>query len=211
MLSLNIKGQGQMAIEQRTMRDRDYSEILKKFGPLSNTDLGKKVAEHPHFSKLTASAIEKDIDRFVKHYENLGIVIRKNGRVEWLPPPAAIQGQPKQESVKPFEPTPADSQHEAVQRLLRGMADGSITIRDKSPHKELNRIKGEILDDFMKDIDLYNYHRGEWPISGFLEMRIFSTAIKLRAYGFIEEAKQPPSSAQDNHTRPRKSASTQSS
>ncbi|HEV2139386.1 MAG TPA: hypothetical protein VGR53_11150 [Nitrososphaerales archaeon] len=188
-----------MSLSKRTVRDRDYSEILKKYGPLSNADLCKKATEHPHFNKVTAAAIEKDIDRFVKHYENLGIITRKNGRIEWLLQPTIALSQPKPEmTIEPTGSLPSDSQHETVQRLLRGMADGSITLRDKSPHRELNRIKGEIFDEFMADIDLYNYHKHEWPFSGILETRIFNTAIKLRAYGFIEEKEEQPRSKQSN-------------
>jgi hypothetical protein len=52
----------------------------------------------------------------------------------------------------------------------------------------------------MADIDLYNSHVYEWSIAGILETRIFNTAMKLRAFGFIEETK-PPDSTQDNHAK----------
>jgi len=191
-----------MSLSKRTIRDRDYAEILKKYGPLSNSDLCKKAAEHPHFKNLTSSGIEKDIDRFAKHYENLGIVIRNNGRLEWMAQPVKIPAQPKDEmTTQVADSVDSDSQHDAVQTLLRGMSDGSIRLKPKSPFWTLNRIKGEIYDEFMADIDLYNYHRNDLPfISGILETRIFNTAIKLRAYGFLEENKErsrppPPASS----------------
>lgn len=181
-----------MALEKRTTKDMLYSEILKMHGPLSNAELCSKVTEHPHFKNLSQSAIEKDVDRFVKHYQALGIVIRSNGRLEWMTQPAKNPTQPNEEkAVQVAEPFHSDSQHTAVQKLLQGMSDGSITLKAKSPFWALNRIKGEIYDEFMADIDLYNYHRNDLPfISGILETRIFNTAIKLRAYGFLEENKE---------------------
>jgi hypothetical protein len=53
----------------------------------------------------------------------------------------------------------------------------------------------------MADIDLYNSHQLGCPFSSTLETRIFNPAIKLRAYGFIEEAKEPPYSATDSHAK----------
>jgi hypothetical protein len=174
----------------RTMKDRDYSEILKRLGPLTNSDLAREAAKHPHFTGMTAYAIEKDVDRFVKHYENLGIVARNNGRIEWLPSPVKAQGQSKEEPTARVAKSSQVSQHEAVTRLIQGMADGSIILREKSPHKELNRVKGEIFDEFMADIDFYNHHGNEGPITWALETRIYNTALKLRAYGFIEKEEQ---------------------
>src|SRR5271157_4873676 len=168
----------------RTMKDRDYSEILKRLGPLTNSDLTKEAAKHPHFTGLTAYAIEKDIDRFVKHYENLGIVVRNSGRIEWLTPAAKVQARPEVEPPKETASVPSETQHEVVTKLLQGMANGTITLRNKSPHKELNRVKGEIFDEFMGDVDFYNLHKNEGPISWALETRIYNTALKLRAYGF---------------------------
>ncbi len=199
MSSLDLKTLGQMPYEERTIRDRIYSDYLKKSGPLTNTELGKMAAENPHFSKVTADALEKDIDRFVKHYEHLGIIARIKGKIEWSPQTAGSQGQAVRETtVELSDPSSPDSRHEEVQRLIRGMANGTITIRDKSPHKELNRVKGEILDEFMADIDLYNTHGHELFISNILEARIFNTALKLRAYGFIEEKKEQPQQAHES-------------
>ncbi|HME19737.1 MAG TPA: hypothetical protein VKF15_08390 [Nitrososphaerales archaeon] len=188
-----------MPPDKRTIRDRDYSELLRRHGPLTNSDLCKKVTEHPHFSKMTTSAIEKDIDRFVVRFEYLKLVARNNGRIEWLPQPAKAQEQVKQEETSESSECPTSySQHEEVQRLLKGMANGTITLRNKSPHKELNRLKGEIYDKFMADISLYNSNELGYPFSGVLETRIFNTYLKLRAYGFIEETKKPPHSAQNS-------------
>ena len=187
-----------MPLEERTIRDRIYSDFIKKFGPLTNSELNKKAAEHPHFRKMTAGALEKDIDRFVRHYEYLEIAKRNRGKIEWLPQETTRQGQSTSEAVtEPTVPSSPEFRHETVQKLIRGMANGTITLRDKSPHKELNRIKGEIYDEFMADIDLYNAHGTDLAISGILETRIFNNALKLRAYGFMEEKKHQPNPEPD--------------
>lgn len=176
-----------MTLKTRTLRDRDFSEILKKYGSLSNADLSKLAAQYPRFSKMTPGAIEKDVDRFVQHYENLGIIRRASGRVKWLP--AEVNAPMQSKSETKAEPTtpPPESKYKTVQKLVQGLANGSIVLKDKSPHKELNRIKGEIYDKFMADIDLYNTFKDSFGLSDVLVTRIYNTAPKLRAYGFIEE------------------------
>lgn len=198
-----------MALDKRTARDVLYSEILKTCGPLSNAELCSKAAEHPHFKNLSPNAIEKDVDRFVKHYQGLGILIRNNGRLEWVAqsvktpdPPVTTPAQPSDE--KPAEAVDAsdlDFRHEAVQRLVRGMLDGSIRLKPKSPFWILNLSKGEIYDEFMHDIDLYNSHMLDPITSIFVEMRIFNTALKLRVYGFLEEDKEQGHTTQNSKTR----------
>jgi hypothetical protein len=177
-----------MPLEERTIRDRIYSDFLKEHGALTNSELNKKAAEHPHFREMSADALEKDIDRFVTHYKYLGIVERNEGKIEWLPRDTKRQGQPTSEvRTEPTVPGSRESRHEAVQKLMRGMANGTIILKDKSPHKELNRVKGEIYDEFMRDIDLYNAYGKSLGVSDILETRIYNTALKLRAYGFMEE------------------------
>jgi hypothetical protein len=177
----------------RTIRDRDLSDILKRLGPLTNKDLAKEASQYPHFKGMSEYAIDKTVDRFVKDFEDLDIVKRDRGRIEWLPQTTRAQGQSaKERSVELPNPVRPETQHESVQRLLRGLADGSITLKPKSPHKELNRIKGEIYDKFMADIDNYNTFKNTPLISDTLEKRIFDTALKLRAYGFIEQKEERP-------------------
>jgi hypothetical protein len=176
------------------MRDRTLSEFLKKFGSMSNADLARKAAEHPHFGKLKPASVDKYVDRFVDHYEYLGILARVNGRLEWLPQSNNISVQSAQEKkVEQVSPALTESVHESVQRLLRGMANGSITLKPKSPFKELNRIKGDLYDELMADIDLYNIYKNTPLISGTFEKRIYNMALKLRTYGFIEEKERPNS------------------
>jgi hypothetical protein len=184
----------------RTMRDRTLSEFLKKFGPMSNADLARKAAEHPHFSKLQPASVDKYVDRFVDHYEYLGILAQVNGRLEWLPQSNSVSVQSAQEKkAEQGSPAPTESVHESVQRLLRGMSNGSITLKPKSPFKELNRIKGDLFDEFMADIDSYNLYKNTPLISSTFEKRIYNMALKLRTYGFIEE-KQLSQSMKDNRS-----------
>ena len=175
----------------RTIRDRDLSDILKRLGPLTNRDLAREASKYPDFSGLTESAIEKAVDRFVKDYVGLGILVRDRGKVEWLP---QSRPQERPSPVKNLHPQNAFrqvSQHETVQRFIDGLANGSITFRDKPLQKELRGMKGEIYDELMADIDLYNTFKSTPLISGDLEKRIYETTLKLRAYGFIEEKERP--------------------
>jgi hypothetical protein len=176
----------------RTIRDRDLSDILRRLGPLTNRDLAKEASKRPHFNGMTDYAIEKAVDRFVKDFEGLGIVVRDRGRIEWLAQTTKSQEQrAKERNAQPQSPTLSETQHETVQKLIQGLANGSITLRDKPLQKELKGMKGEIYDKFMADIDLYNLYKNTPLLSDTLERRIFNTALKLRAYGFIEEKETP--------------------
>jgi len=184
-----------MPLEERTIRDRIYSDFIKEFGPLTNSELFEKAAKHPHFREMNSDGLEKDVDRFVTHYKYLKIVERVDGKIKWLPQEIKGHGRsPSEAGTEPNIPSSPESRHETVQKLIRGMANGTITLRDKSPHKELNRKKGRIYDEFMADIELYNEQKNNLAISGILETHIFNTALKLRAYGFIEEKTEQPSS-----------------
>lgn len=172
----------------RTKRDRDLSDILKRLGPLTNRDLAKEASKYPDFNGMTDYAIEKTVDRFVKDFVDLGIIVRDRGKIEWLPQTAEAQEHPMQEK-KPQPETSfrRETQHETVQRFIQGLANGSIIFRDKPLHKELKGMKGEIYDRFMADLDLYNTFKDTPLISGDLEKRIYETTLKLRAFGFVEE------------------------
>lgn len=176
------------------------SEFLKKFGPMSNADLARKAAEHPHFSKLKPASVDKYVDRFVDHYEYLGILARVNGRLEWLPQASKPQEEPSQEkNAESHNPTQRDIQHETVQKLIRDMAEGNTKFRDKPLQKELRGMKGKLYDEFMRDIDLYNRYKNTPLISDEFERRVFEMALKFRAYGFIEEKE---STHLDQHENP---------
>jgi len=190
-LSPHLESLGQMPLEERTIKDRIYSDFLRELGPLTNSELKQKASQHPHFREMRDDALEKDVDRFVTHYKTLKIVERIDGKITWLPKQEMRQGQPPNDAgTKPLVLSSRESCHQAVQELIQGMARGTIVLKDKSPHKELNRVKGEIYDGFMRDIDLYNTYGKSLGVSDILETRIYNTALKLRAYGFLEERKE---------------------
>jgi hypothetical protein len=61
------------------------------------------------------------------------------------------------------------------------MADGAVTLRNKSSHK------GEIFDEFMAEVDFCSLHQNERPISNVTETPMFNASLNLRAYVLIEE------------------------
>ena len=183
--------EGQTERIPRQVRDRVLSDILKRLEPLTNSDLAREASKYTPFNKMTDYGVKKSVDRFVKDYEVLGIVVRDRGKIDWMPQAVKPREEPSQEnSTQAESPSPPETQHEVVQRFIQDLANGSITLRDKPLQKELRGVKGEIYDEFMEDIDLYNAHKHEWPISMALERRIYSTLLKLRAFGCIEDKKE---------------------
>ena len=184
---LDFNQRGQMQRLPRTIRDRDLSDILKRLGSLTNKNLAREASKYPHFSGMSDYAIEKAVDRFVKDYEALGIVVRDGGKIEWVSQASKSQEQHSKENDGQPSPTSLDVQHETVQNLMQGLANGYITLRDKPLQNELKGMEGRLYDRFMEDIDLYNRYKNTPLISDTLERRVFEMVLKLRAYGFIEE------------------------
>jgi len=185
--------EGQTERIPRQVRDRVLSDILMRLGPLTNVDLAKEASKYPRFNKMTEYGVKKAVDRFVKDYEVLGIVVHDRGKIDWMPQATKPREELAQErNTHPESPPGPETQHEVVQRFIQDLANGSITLRDKPLQKELRGSKGEIYDEFMADIELYNAHKHEWPFSAALERRVYDSILKLRAFGCIEEKKERP-------------------
>jgi hypothetical protein len=185
--------EGQTERIPRQVRDRVLSDILKRLEPLTNSDLAREASKYPPFNKMTEYGVKKSVDRFVKDYEALGVVVRDRGKIDWMPQTTKPREEPPQErNTQPESPSSPKTQHEVVQKFIQDLASGSITFRDKPLQKELGWNKGEFYDEVMKDIDLYNAHKHEWPFSGILERRVYDSILKLRAFGCIEEKKEHP-------------------
>ena len=73
-----------MTLDKRTEKDRIYATILTERGPLTNAQLRKIASESSVFSDKDNDAMEKDVDRFVRHYVTMGILSRSNGKLHWL-------------------------------------------------------------------------------------------------------------------------------
>lgn len=175
----------------RTTRDRVLSDILKRLGPLTNKDLADEAENYPVFKGMSGYSVQKAITRFLKDFEELEIVTRDRGKIVWLPVDTESQKGPTVAKVgEPKGPTLARTQRDTVLWLIQGIANGSISFRDKPLQKELKGMKGEIYDELMGEIYEYNKFRTTPLISDTLEKRIFDTALKLRAYGFLE-VKEP--------------------
>jgi len=198
-LSSDFKEQGQLPHPEgqteripRQVRDRVLSDILMKRGPLTNSDLAKEAWKYPRFNKMTEYGVKKAVERFVKDYEVLGVVVHNRGKIDWMPQATKPKEEPPQEKyTRPETPSIPETQYQVVQKFIQDLASGSITFRDKPVQKELRWNKGEFYDEVMKDIDLYNAHKHEWPFSGILERRVYDSILKLRAFGCIEEKKRP--------------------
>jgi hypothetical protein len=72
----------------RTSKDRTYRDLVIKYGPLKNTELCKKAREMAGFGEkeISDSALEKDVDRFVKYHIEIGTPTRENGKLKWSQP-----------------------------------------------------------------------------------------------------------------------------
>jgi hypothetical protein len=81
----------------RTIKDLVYKDILLRDGALSNSELAREALKHPNFRKTEFSAIEKDVDRFVKHYEAIGVLTKQDGKLRWLP----LSSHPQEDNPKP--------------------------------------------------------------------------------------------------------------
>ena len=194
-LSLDFKEQRQLSHPEgqkeripRQVRDRVLSDILKRLEPLTNSDLAMEASKYPPFNKMTEYGVKKSVDRFVRDYEALGVVVRDRGKIDWMPQATKPREEPPQErDTRPESPSLPGTQYEVVQKFILDLANGDITFRDKPLQKELRGSKGEIYDEVMKDVELYNAHKHEWPFSGALERRVYDDILKLRAFGCIEE------------------------
>lgn|ERR1035437_1209570 len=77
-----------------------YVDILQKEGPLSTKELAKEASNKHTFNSMDIVAIEKDALRFAHRYEALGILIRKSGKLNWLPSPTPTSSQHKADNTR---------------------------------------------------------------------------------------------------------------
>lgn len=73
-----------MTAQERTKRDLVYISILQREGPLSTDRLANFAKQSYVFHKTSLVAVEQDTKRFAKHYEAIGMVQRREGKLHWL-------------------------------------------------------------------------------------------------------------------------------
>jgi len=73
----------------RTSKDRTYRDLVIRYGQLTNTELCRKAREMTGFGEkeMSDSALEKDVDRFVKYHLEMGTLTRgEDGKLNWSQP-----------------------------------------------------------------------------------------------------------------------------